>query len=197
MVLYLNKATYCVIFKISIKKIRIHSTKCLNEFNVWNKNIYLFCHRGDWFPHNFHKGKNNALTLTSDCGARTLTFAKYHKLFQFGWVLYRAFGLRLVECGNDVTLMDIYQNNVFYGLIEIHNTVKHKINSKFKLRTIYNRNNAETNIQKTLAVFSMIILAMLRVFLFKVQPENNTNHNKLSVVPSKRGKIPISCFDVL
>lgn len=110
--------------------------------------------------------------------------------------MYRAFGLCLVECGNDVTLTDIYQNNVFYGLIEIHNTVKHKINSKFKLSTIYNRNNAETNIQKSLVVFSRIILAMLRVFLFKEPPENNTNHNKLSVVPSKRGKIPISCFDV-
>lgn len=79
--------------------------------------------------------------------------------------------------------------------IENHNTVKHKINSKFKLRTIYNRNNAETNIQKTLAVFSMIILAMLRVFLFKVQPENKSQ--QIVSCTKQARKIPISCFDVL
>lgn len=86
------------------------------------------------------------MILIFDCGLRILIFVKYYKFFCFGWNLYRVFGLCLVECGNDVIFMDIYYNNVFYGLIEIYNIVKYKINSKFKFRIIYNRNNVEINI---------------------------------------------------
>lgn len=83
------------------------------------------------------------------------------------WIYYRNEHNHLFfRRGNTYGYIFFYQNNVFLGFIEIYNTIKHKINSKYKLSTICNRNNAETNVQTALVVFSIIILVILRDFLF-------------------------------
>lgn len=83
------------------------------------------------------------------------------------WIYYRNKHNHLFcRRGNTYGYFFLNQNNVFLGFIKIYNTVKHKINSKYKLSTICNRNNAETNIQTALVVFSIMILVILRDFLF-------------------------------
>lgn len=83
------------------------------------------------------------------------------------WIYYRNKRNHLFcRRGNTYGYFFKNQNNIFLGFIKIYNTVKHKINSKYKLSTICNRNNAETNIQTALVVFSIMILVMLRDFLF-------------------------------
>lgn len=62
---------------------------------------------------------------------------------------------------------------------------------------MYRGNNADTNIPMAMAVLSMIILAVLSVFLCKLTPNTNTNHKKLSITLCTRRKKPLYCIDIL
>lgn len=42
-------------------------------------------------------------------------------------------------------------------------------------------NNADTNVPTALAVFAVIIVAMLSGFLFKLSPNTKINHNKMTL----------------
>lgn len=58
------------------------------------------------------------------------------------------------------------------------------------MSTMSRRNNVDAIIQTALAVFSIIILAILGVFLFKLSPNTNINHKKWQSL-SMRRKLPI------
>lgn len=62
-------------------------------------------------------------------------------------------------------------------------------NSKFKISTTSDKNNANTNIPSALAGFSIISLTILSVLLLKLSLKTYINHKKLPVILSTRRKL--------
>lgn len=70
-----------------------------------------------------------------------------------------------------------------FGLLNNLNNAEDKVNSKFKMRTMCCRSDAENNIPSALAVFSILILAMSSVFHFyqTITKEKYQKHQKMSI----------------
>lgn len=58
----------------------------------------------------------------------------------------------------------LYQNSIFFRLLNIKNNVEDQINGKFIVGTKCRKSNSDTNIPTAQAMFSMSILAMLYVY---------------------------------
>lgn len=61
---------------------------------------------------------------------------------------------------------------------------------------MYRKNNADTNIQTSLAGFSMNILAILSVFIFNLSPKSNINKKELTIMFKHERKNTNLKFDV-
>lgn len=126
------------------------------------KTIFLSCRRDDCFLLHFKTLRKGALTMTSGCDpwpwplqATTNTSG----LIEFRSELYDVW--RNIEDKNDKNIT-FSPDSLIYRFNE-----EDEINSKFKVRMMCRRNNANTNIQTALPVFPKSILAMLSVFFFK------------------------------